>query len=108
MLLVVPSNPTEHRLGTDGVEEGVPESVTFPQGVCIPPELEFLRDPLLPGTEGPTIWDLCENEDPCFTGDSEIAEWCEARGKVLEPFCCTRGERPTNKRTRHVMILWKS
>ena len=52
-IFVEPSTPTELLLGTEGVDDGVPVSVTFPLGVCIPPELEFLRDPVVPGAEEP-------------------------------------------------------
>ena len=53
LILVDPSTPTELLLGTDGVDEGVPVSVTFPLGVCIPLALEFRRDPDPPCIEEP-------------------------------------------------------
>ena len=55
MIFVEPSTPTELLLGTEGVDDGVPVSVRFPLGVCCPPELEFLRDPVFPGIEEPII-----------------------------------------------------
>ena len=89
-----PSTPSDLRLGTEGVEEGVGMSTLLPPGVWFPPVLEFRRELLPSVTDWSYDWMECEFEDPCLSGDSETPEWLEDPGKVLDPTLCTRCERP--------------